>query len=72
MGLASFQEAAFGDGLLPGCLAGETCGAVEISNGLLDVGEFIDVIDRFCWGRSVVAARRDVDCYAITEGEGVH
>ena len=64
--------AAFADGLDPGCLGGETCGAVKVSDGWIYVGEFIDVIDHFCWGRSVVAARCYVGCYSITRREGVH
>ena len=51
------EVATFVDGLEPGCLGGETCGAVKVLDGWLYGGEFIDVIDEFCWGRLVVAAR---------------
>ena len=64
--------AAFAGGLEPGCLGGETCGAVKLSDGCLYGGEFIEVIDHFCWGWSVVAARRYVGCDSITGGEGVN
>ena len=59
--------AAFEDGLVPGCLGGEICGAVKVSDGWLYGGKIIDVIDDFCWGRSVVAARRDVGCDGMLE-----
>ena len=62
------EVAAFADGLDPGCLGGETCGAVKVSDGWLYGGEFIDIIDGFCWGRSVVAASRDVGCDGIAGG----
>ena len=45
---------------------------MKVSDGWFYGGEFIDVIDHFCWGRSVVAARRYVGCDRITGGEIVH
>ena len=59
---------AFADGLEPGCLGRETCGAVKLSDGWLYGGEFIDIIDDFCWRQLVVAARRDVGCDGIAGG----
>ena len=62
------EVASFADGLEPGCLGGETCGAVKVSDGWLYGREFIDIIDNLCWGRLGVAARQDVGCDGIAGG----
>ena len=62
------EVAAFVDGFETGCLGGETCGAAKVLDGWIYGGEFIDIINDFCWGRSVVAARRDVGCDGLAEG----
>ena len=62
------ELAAFADGFEPGCLGGETCGAVKVSDGWLYGREFIDIVDDFIWGRSVGAARQDVGCDGIAGG----
>ena len=68
VGKGTGEVAAFADGLEPGCLGGETCGAVKVLDGWLYGREFIDIIDEFCWGRSFVAARQDVGCDGIAGG----
>ena len=60
------------DGLEPSCFGGGVCRLMEVTDGQLDARKFVDVVDCFRCGRSIVAAYHYVGLHAFARGEGLH
>ena len=61
----------FAGGFEPGCLGGETCGAMEVTDGWISAREFIHIVYGFVRRWAIVTVRLHVLYYSGALGNGV-